>query len=474
MKELTLQTLIEDLRTGKTTSAKLVKSYLRRIKKYDTVLNAVAELNPDALKIAKAMDLEALQTGFRSPMHGIPILIKDNINTHDSMHTTANSFALADLLAPYDATIVEKLRAAGAVILGKANLSEFAYFMSYDKMPSGFGSRNGQVKNPYDFRIDPLGSSTGSAVALAANMIPVAIGTETNGSLMAPAYQNSVVAIKPTFGMVSRYGIIPIAIHQDIAGPMARTVADCAILLDILQGADARDAYTAEPPMNQKPYAKAIDRPVHGKRIGILKLSRYVYDPEEQAILDEAKSKFEAMGVRVETVEVESYKFNNTASMLVEFKQGLNEYLKTVQGSTKMTSLADIIEFNKVHRERCLQYGQSILEAAQKTSGDLNDSEYEAFRIKEWNEANLFERLMAERQIDALISTIWTSYAPIAGNPSICVPAKALNDLKPRSIILVGKKWDDATLIALAHAYEQATRHRIPPQLDKLILKRED
>jgi amidase len=466
MIEKTLQELIFELRNHTTNSEQLVKTYLSQIERYDGILNAVAELNEEALKTARALDKEAAEKGFRSLLHGIPLLIKDNINTSDSMHTTANSEALSDLITPYEATIVTKLRDAGAIILGKANLSEFAYFMSFDKMPSGYGSRNGQVVSPYHSSIDPLGSSTGSAVAVAANMIPVAIGTETNGSLMAPAYQNSIVSIKPTFGRVSRYGIIPISVYQDTAGPMAKTVADCAILLDIIQGGDPLDPMTQDEPANALSLSDAFKLDVSGRKVGIVTLSGYQYDEEELAILNDAKEHLIKLGIEIEEIAFESHSMPNTKSMLYEFKNGLNNYLESVKGYTKMTSLADIIAYNTAHSEKCLRYGQSILEAAEKTSGDLNDPEYLKIREALLVEANRFETLMKERNLDALISTIWTSYAPIAGNPSICVPAKALVDLKPRSLIFVGKKWDDARLISIAHAYEQATRYRIPPKLD--------
>lgn len=468
MKEYTLYELIEGLNSNQWSSVDLVKIYLDQINQYDHYLNSVAELNPDALDIAQRLDEERISKGPRSRLHGIPILIKDNINTKDKMHTTANSMALADLIAPYEATIVQNLENAGVIILGKANLSEFAYFMSYDKMPSGYGSRNGQVKNPYNEKIDPLGSSTGSAVAVAANLICVAIGTETNGSLMAPAYQNSIVSIKPTFGMVSRYGIIPISETQDTAGPMARNVADCALLLDIIAGFDHLDPYTKDFPKHPQDLINAIHKPINNSRIGILYYSDHTNTEEEKAILDEAKKKFIDLGCDVQTIEFKTKKSegkNSLLSLLYEFKNGINAYLKSVKGYTKMTSLKDIIEFNLKDPEIRMKYGQSILVDAEKKSGNFNDEKYIEFRKNLLVEANRLEQLMQAENLDALLSTTWASYAPIAGNPSICVPAKPLKDLKPISIIFVGKKWDDAKLISIAHAYEQATHHRIPPVL---------
>ncbi|MBU1094454.1 MAG: amidase [Firmicutes bacterium] len=468
MKEFTLIELIEGLRQNKWTSVDLVHMYLGQIEKYDGYLNSVAELNPDALQIAKELDEERLAKGPRSHLHGIPILIKDNINTKDKMHTTANSLSLADLIAPYEATIVRKLKDAGVIILGKANLSEFAYFMSYDQMPSGYGSRNGQVKSPYHESIDPLGSSTGSAVAVAANLICVAIGTETNGSLMAPAYQNSIVAIKPTFGMVSRYGIIPISETQDTAGPIAKNVADCALLLEVIAGFDDLDPYTKDYKNHLQDIKNAFLKPIINGKIGIIYYSDHTYSAEEKEILEQTRAKFISLGYTVKIIDFEPRKGDwkeSLLSLFYEFKNGINAYLKSVSGYTKMTSLKDIIEFNLRDPEKRMKYGQSILVDSQKTTGNFNDEEYIEFRKNLLIEANRLENMMQEENLDALLSTTWASYAPVAGNPSICVPAKPLTDLKPISIIFVGKKWDDAKLISIAHEYEQATKHRIPPQL---------
>ena len=467
MKEYTLRELIEGLNNETWSSVDLVNMYLKQIETHDHYLNSVAELNPDALSIAKSLDQERKSKGPRSKLHGIPILIKDNINTNDKMHTTANSESLADLITPYDATVVTKLRDAGVIILGKANLSEFAYFMSYDKMPSGYGSRNGQVVSPYNKEIDPLGSSTGSAVAVAANLICVSIGTETNGSLMAPAYKNSIVSIKPTFGLVSRYGIIPISETQDTAGSMGRNVADCAILLDAIVGSDPLDQYTKNADSNKQKFNESYLKSAKGRKVGILYFSNFKYDDEESLILDQAIKTLENEGLVVKKIEIEAHPMKNDESLLYEFKNSLNSYLATVSGHTKMKSLKDIIEFNLENPEKRLKYGQSILVASENTSGDLQDSAYLSIREKLLGEANRLQLMMEENQFDALLSTRWASYAPIAGNPSICVPAKSLVDLKPRSIVFVGKKYDDATLISIAHCYEQATQYRIPPVLNK-------
>lgn len=464
MKDYTLIELIDALNQQEMTSVELVNMYLKRIEEIDPKLNATAEINPDALGIALSLDHERKVSGPRSLLHGIPIMIKDNINTFDHMLTTANSLALSDLHAPYDAHIVKLLRESGAIILGKTNLSEFAYFMSTESMPSGYGSRNGQVKHPYDESIDPLGSSTGSAVAVAANLIPISIGTETNGSLMAPAYQNSIVSIKPTLGMVSRHGIIPISSEQDTAGPMGKTVADCAILLDIMTDYDPKDPVTRDAILYKEKINDSYLTPIKGKRIGILSFSNHTYKELDQEILNHAKKLFDSHGVEVIDLEIELEDLKNFDTLVYEFKDGINSYLKSVDGHTKMTSLTDIINFNINNSEKCLRYGQNILVKSNETSSILDPTYLEMKRIKT-EKASLFEKLLILNNLDALLSTYWLSYAPMFGNPSICVPAKPLLDKTPKSIIFVGKKWDDATLISIAHHYESWTNYRIPPKI---------
>lgn len=464
MKEYTLVELITLLNEKTFTSCDLVNMYLKQIQTFDPKLNAIAEINPDALAIAKERDLERESGKIRSQLHGIPILIKDNINTNDLMHTTASSLALADLHANYNATIVDQLNDAGAVILGKTNLSEFAYFMSTEKMPSGYGSRHGQVKNPYNEKIDPLGSSTGSAVAVAAHMIPIAIGTETNGSLMAPAYQNSIVSMKPTLGMVSRHGIIPISFDQDTAGPMAKTVADCAILLQNISGYDPLDPITKDAIIYKDGLAESYLKDVKGLRVGLVSFSNYPYKDEDIAILNEARQTFEAQGVEVVDISIELENLKNFDTLTYEFKEGINQYLKSVSGQTRMKSLEDIIQFNLEDPERRLKYGQNILVESNETKG-LLDPHYIEMKKEKLEKASLFQKILMTHQLDALMSTYWLSFAPMFGNPSICVPAKALIDETPKSIVFVGKKWDDKTLIAIAHHYEIATKHRIPPNM---------
>jgi amidase len=463
MKEMTIVSLNEMLVKGTLTSVELVQYCLDRIAKIDPLLNSVAELNPDALSIAHQLDEERKIKGPRSLMHGIPLLIKDNINTHDQMHTTANSLALSDLKAPYDASIVTQLRKAGAIILGKANLSEFAYFMGDEKMPSGYGSLHGQVKHPYNQEIDPLGSSTGSAVSVAADLVPVSIGTETNGSLMAPAYMNGIVSMKPTLGMVSRYGIIPISAKQDTAGPMGKTVKDCAILLDILAKEDPKDPITKDAHFGRKHLSESCERPVKGMKVGLLFITQYPYSDEEKGIIEEVRKVFLSQGVQVIDITFEAKRVENHKALVYDFKHDLNAYLESVKGYTKMNNLSDIIEFNKIDPERRMKYGQSLLIESNEKSGDLEDPVYVEMRKLQERETRRFEDIMYEHGLTALVSTIWTSYAPVYGNPCITVPGKAITDKKPIGVVFVGQKFDDGNLLAIAHTYEQKTKHRIPP-----------
>ncbi len=382
------------------------------------------------------------------------------------MHTTAGSLALGDLYADKDAFIIAKLRQAGAILLGKANLSEFAYFMSYDGMPSGYSSRKGQVNNPYG-ALDPLGSSTGSAVMTAANMIPVAVGTETNGSLIAPATNNSLCSIKPTRGLVSRSGIIPITSTQDTAGPLGRTVKDTAILLDQLWGRDPLDAATMANPFLDYKFSDACERDVSGLKIGALSFSNRPYEEANQKTMVEAKAVLKQLDIEVVDVVMEAKPMKNDITLVYEFKPELNKYLASVRNCTKMTSLADIIAFNKADPERCLKYGQSILEASEKTSGTLTEPEYWAARLEALRVSDEINTLIENENLDALLLPHRTSHAPITGNPCITVPAKSLLDLIPGNVVFIGRKWDDETLFAIASAYERLTHHRVPPVLSQ-------
>ncbi|MBI9009359.1 MAG: amidase [Tenericutes bacterium] len=469
MKEFSLKELAEGLNTGKWTSRDLVKMYLDEINKYDVAgpkLNAIAEINPDAYKLADLLDKERSISGPRSVLHGIPIVIKDNINTGDLMHTTASSYALKNYKAPEDAFIVQKLRDAGMIILAKTNLSEFAYFMSFDDMPSGYGSLNGQVRSPYSDKIDPLGSSTGSAVAVASNFSPVSIGTETNGSLTAPAQNNSIVSIKPTLGLISRTGIIPISHLQDTAGPMSRTVEDSAILLEYLVGKDPKDKATSAIPKKTFHFSKTYNKSIGKLTVAFLKYSNVKYTKEEVAIFEEARALLKPLVLNVVNIELELPELENHVTLIYDFKHDLNNYFKTYKEHVKIKSLKELIEFNKENKERCLKYGQSIFEAAEKTSGTLEEKEYLKARSKLLQRANKFTELLVENNIDVLVIPRRTSHAPVAGNPVITVPAKALKDDLPISLFFIAKKFDDELCIRVAYHYEQLTKYRLKPNLE--------
>ena len=468
MKEYSILELQKGLTEGEFTSVDLVNLYLDQISKFDQdgpKLDAIAEINPDVYDIARQLDYERKTKGPRSLLHGIPLVIKDNINTFDKMHTSASSLALADFYAPNDAFVVKQLREAGAIILGKANLSEFAYFMSFDDMPSGYGSRFGQVKNPYNEEIDPLGSSTGSAVAVAANMIPVSIGTETNGSLTAPAQNNSIVAIKPTLGLVSRTGIIPISHHQDTAGPLTRTVEDAAILLEQIVAVDEADLSTLIQPEKSYTFSKTYQKSIQDLTIGFLTFDNAKYDDEETALLEEAKTVLLPEVKAIKNIHFKHPQMANHKTLIYEFKTDLNHYFASVKETCNISSLAELIAFNQRDPERCLKYGQSIFEAAQATSGTLKEREYIELRKQLLKDANALNRLMEKEGIDVIVMNRRTPHAPIAGNPIVAVPAKALTDLTPRSIFFVAKNFDDEKCIRVAYRYEQATKKRVPPKL---------
>jgi len=468
MKEYTLDRLKTGLERGTFTSVDLVRMYEKQIERLDRrgpKLNAVACLNPNAFKDADRLDRERRMGKIRGPLHGIPVLLKDNIcSAGDGMPTTASSFALSDFFAPEDAHVVKRLRRAGMIIVGKANLSEWAYFMSLEKMPSGYGSLNGQVKHPYDEKIDPLGSSTGSAVAVAANLIPIAVGTETNGSLTAPAKQNLIATIKPTLGLVSRTGIIPITALQDTAGPLGRTVKDCALLLEAMAGTDPRDAATSAATHRKERYSDACGQPIRGMRIGLVSFTDNPDDDIEQDILADAKTVFEAAGAIVVTLSTTTGSLNNYQTMTCEFKHFLNRFFDSVRGHCPMASLSDVIAFNLAHADRCLRYGQSILVESERHADDLSDPEYLGHRAELLKEASRFQTLIREHRLDVIACAKRTQYAPITGAPCISLPARPLEGLVPRSLNLVGKPWRESDLIRVAHHYEKSAKRRVPPR----------
>ena len=489
LEELTIRQLQDAMASGRYTSRQLVELYSRRIDAVDTrgpTLRSIAELNPDALRIADALDAERRQRGPRGPLHGVPIVVKDNIDTGDRMMTTAGSLALQGTTAPRDAFVVERLRAAGAVILGKTNLSEWANFRSRHST-SGWSGRGGQVRNPYVLDRNPCGSSSGSGVAVAANLASVAVGTETDGSVVCPAAVNGIVGIKPTVGLVSRSGTIPIAESQDTAGPMARTVTDAAILLTAMTGRDSGDPATERAAGRTHDYAEGLDAgALKGARIGVSRAVHFGYSEAADRLAAAAIETLKAQGaVVVDPVEIPNVGRLDACEMevlLYEFKAGVNAYLAARPGA-RPRSLADLIAFNRRERAREMPFfGQDLFEAAEK-KGPLTTAEYLTNRTncRRWAGPEGIDAAMQKDRLDALVapmtSPAWpTDYlngdhvrgasstlAAVAGYPHVVVPAGQASGL-PVGLSFFGRAWSDATLIRLAYAFEQATHHRRVPQ----------
>ncbi len=462
---MTIDAIRRQLDQGLTTSKEIVLRYLERIARYDAHLNSLADLNHEAILIAEALDEERKKKGPRSPLHGVPIVIKDNIFTRDTMRTTANSRVFDNFYAPFDAYLVTTLREAGAIILAKANCSEFAYFMAMGTMPSGFGSMHGQVKHPYDESVDPLGSSTGSAVAVAADLAPASIGTETNGSLMSPAQQNGVVSLKPTLGLVSRSGIVPISLSQDTAGPMAKTVKDAAMLLQGMIGKDPDDVATHRTPDWSVDYASACETAVRGMKIGLLNFTNHENGEEEKTIMAEAKRVFEAAGVQTTPIDHVYDLPNNLLTLTHDFKRDMNAFLARIPHAP-VNSLHAIIEANQANPRRHLPYGQQNLLQAQATDERLTNPAYLEQRIKEMGAVNAFLARFDKHDLDAIVTPKINGYAPVGGLPSLIVPAKKMPDKNPKGLLFIGRPFTEATLFALAHHYEQKTDHQSVPTSD--------
>jgi len=502
MEELTILEAQSRMATGELTARQLAEMYLARIAEIDQAgprLNSVIEINPDALEIADALDAERVARGPRGPLHGIPILIKDNIDTHDRMQTTAGSLALAGSIAPQDATVAVKLRAAGAVILGKTNLSEWANFRS-TRSTSGWSSRGGQTHNPYALDRNPCGSSSGSGVAVAANLCAAAVGTETDGSILCPSNVNGIVGIKPTLGLVSRAGIIPIAHSQDTAGPMARTVADATILLAALVGPDPRDpatqALSLGPVSDRAPFR--VDgfgfldpAGLRGARIGVAR-TYFGFDPRVDRIMEESIRVIREFGAEiVDPVDLTSKKDLDQPEhevLLYEFKADLNAYLAALGPDAPVHSLAEVIEFNERHANRVMPYfGQELMVTAQER-GPLTDEKYLAALAdcRRLARDEGIDKTLAEHRLDAIIAPsggpAWltdyicrsggsggsSSPAAVAGTPNITVPAGYIFGL-PVGISFMGAAWSEPSLIRFAYAFEQATKVRKPPEFSSTI-----
>lgn len=490
LEELTIADLQQGLQSGKYSSRELVEKYSNRIADIDKkgpALYSVIEMNPDAEKIATALDRERKEKGPRSALHGIPILIKDNIDTQDRMMTTAGSLALVGAKPAHDAFVARKLREAGAVILGKTNLSEWANFRS-NKSSSGWSGRGGQTRNPYVLDRNPCGSSSGSGAAVAANLCAAAIGTETDGSVVCPSSANSLVGIKPTVGLVSRAGIIPIAHSQDTAGPMARTVRDAALILGALAGADPRDEATnASRGRSVADYTQFLDKDgLRGLRLGVAR-KYFGFNEHVDKLMDELLQEMKKLGaVLVDPADIPTQgKFDNSEFevLLYEFKADLNTYLAGLGPEAPVRSLKDVIDFNEKNRDREMPYfGQDIMtKAAEK--GPLTSKPYlKALRenLKLTREQGI-DFVMKKNQLDALVAptggpawpTDWangdhftggySSASAVAGYPHITVPAGYVFGL-PVGISFFAGAFSEPRLIKIAYAFEQATKARRMPK----------
>jgi amidase len=490
LEELTISDLQDGLKSGKFTSRSLVSKYLDRIDDLDKrgpTINSVIEINRDAMSLAELLDRERKERGPRGPLHGIPILIKDNIDTADQMMTTAGSLALVGSRPVQDAFVAKKLRDAGAVLMGKTNLSEWANFRS-SHSSSGWSARGGQTKNPYSSDRNPCGSSSGSGAAVAANLCAAALGTETDGSVVCPSSANALVGLKPTVGLVGRGGIIPIAHSQDTAGPMARTVRDAAILLGALTGFDPRDNYTRAGLGKSKPdYTQFLDAGgLKGARLGVAR-KYFGFNDRVDKLMNDSIEALKMLGaIIVDPADIPtSGKFDDSELevLLYEFKTDLNAYLAALGNRTPVHSLKEIIDFNEKNREREMPYfGQDLLVKAE-AKGPLTDKKYLAALKKNHllTRSQGIDFILRKHQLDALIAptggpawpTDWangdhfsggySSASAVAGYPHITVPAGFVFGL-PVGFSFFGAAWSEPKLIRYAYAFEQATKARRPPQ----------
>jgi amidase len=488
--ELTIADLQQGLQSGKYTSRQLVEKYSDRINDIDKkgpALHSVIEMNPDAEQIAVALDRERKEKGSRGPLHGIPILIKDNIDTQDRMMTTAGSLALVGAKPQRDAFVAHRLREAGAVILGKTNLSEWANFRS-NKSSSGWSGRGGQTKNPYVLERNPCGSSSGSGAAVAANLCTVAVGTETDGSVVCPSSANSLVGIKPTIGLVSRAGIIPIAHSQDTAGPMARTVTDAAILLAAMTAVDPRDEATnAGRAKSVRDYTEFLNKDgLRGMRLGVAR-KHFGFNERVDKLMNDLLAEIKRLGaVLVDPADIPTTgKFDDSEFevLLYEFKADLNTYLAGLGPQAPVRSLKDVIAFNEKNRDREMPYfGQDIMTKAE-AKGPLTSKPYLAALRKNHllTRTQGIDAVMKKHRLDALVAptggppwpTDWingdhftggySSASAVAGYPHITVPAGYVFGL-PVGISFFGSAFSEAKLIKIAYAFEQATKVRRPPE----------
>jgi amidase len=486
--ELTIHDLQQGMSSGKFSARSLTEKYLARIEAIDKrTINSVIELNPDALPIAEQLDRERKAKGPRGPLHGIPVLIKDNIGTHDRMMTTAGSLALLGSVSPRDAFVAQRLREAGAVILGKTNLSEWANFRSTHST-SGWSGRGGQTHNPYALNRNPCGSSSGSGAAVSANLCAIAIGTETDGSIICPSNANGCVGIKPTVGLVSRAGLVPISHSQDTAGPMARTVADAAVLLGALTGVDPNDAVTeVSNGKAQSDYTPFLDpKGLRGVRLGVVRKA-FGFNPAVDGILEEALTEMKRQGADlVDPADPPTWgkwREQENEILLYEFKADLNSYLAGLGPQAPIHTLEEAIKFNDSHARQEMPYFGQELFAQSQAKGPLTSKAYldalsEAQRL---TRKEGIDAIMEQHKLDALVAPsggpAWltdlvdgdsfgggsSSAAAVAGYPGITVPAGFIFGL-PFGISFFGRAWSEPTLLRIAYAFEQATKVRKPPK----------
>lgn len=488
LEEITVAQLQDGMKTGKYSARSITEKYLSRIKAIDKkTINAVIEINPDAMAIAEFLDKERKEKGVRSPLHGIPILIKDNIDTADKMKTSAGSLALANSIAPKDSSVAERLRQAGAVILGKTNLSEWANIRSTHST-SGWSGRGGLTRNPYALDRNACGSSSGTGAAISGNLASIGIGTETDGSIVCPSNVNSLVGIKPTVGLVSRAGIIPISHSQDTAGPMCRTVADAAALLSVLTGIDPRDKATnASRGKVQADYTKFLDaNGLKGARIGVARKFFGFSDKVDKLMNDALEVMKQQGAILIDPADVPNsgkYDDSELEVLLYELKADLNTYLATLGAQAPVKTLKEVIEFNEKNRATEMPYfGQELFLRAEE-KGPLTSKAYLQALAKNQRLSRIagIDAVMTKYRLDAMVAptggTPWvtdlvngdhfsggfSTPAAVAGYPHITVPAGYIHGL-PVGISIFGKAWSEPVLIKLAYAYELVTKHRKAPQ----------
>jgi len=488
--EATIAELQAAMASGRLSSRRLTQAYLRRIRQIDLSgiqLNSVIEVNPDALDIARELDAERRQGKVRGPLHGIPILVKDNFATRDRMETTAGSLALLGAEVPRDAFVIRRLRRAGAVILGKANLSEWANFRS-TQSSSGWSGRAGQCLSPYVLDHNPCGSSSGSGTATAANLAAVSLGTETDGSIVCPSSHNALVGIKPTLGLTSRSGVVPLAHSQDVTGPMARTVTDAATVLGAMTGVDPRDPATADSKgHSHRDYRRFLDPDgLRGARVGVWREGVFGASPEADVIGEAAIADLRRLGATVvdpaDIPGVNDIGGPEFTVLLCEFKDDIAAYLSELR-NTDMRTLADLIAFNEANAERELRwFGQEIFLQAEATGGTADPAYAEALATSKRLAQDGIDQTLERFDLDAIFSLTasppWTTDlvngdhfllgsstpAAVAGYPNITVPAGFSFGELPVGVNFIGRRWAEPTLLKLAYGYEQGTQHRHAPR----------